>query len=201
MTGEGLIKFDFYCEDKSAEIPGKLFGIINPARNKLAQMGLIGQYTGRLSYGNISIREENTRQFYITASGTGKLKKTGKEHYVRIVFCDIDGNFCRFSGKGLPSSETLTHHIIYDICKDAVAVIHIHSRQLWDILKGRIPATPQSAGYGTVEMVKEVAKLFEKNRFDNEKLLVMEGHEEGIISFGNSMEEAMNNIIRRIPAF
>ncbi len=194
MANEGVIKFDFYCGDKSAIIPDALFDKINPVRNKLAETGLIGQYPGGLSYGNISIRNENPGHFYITASGTGKTKKTGKKHYVKIISCDIEKNFCKYGGQGLPSSETLTHYIIYKLFSDAEAVIHVHSNELWGYLKDKVPSTSKSAGYGTVEMVKEITELYEKGELQKDKLLVMEGHEGGIISFGSNILEALENL-------
>ncbi len=191
MTEEGVIKFDFFCEDDQDVIPEKLFHEVNPVRNKLAELELIGQYPDGLSYGNISIKDNNTKDFYITASDTGKIKTTGKEHYVRIVSCNTDNNFCKFRGKGLPSSETLTHFIIYELSKEVRSVIHVHNKELWDNLKGKVPSTSESAGYGTVKMVKEVSLLFGQGRVQQEKLLVMKGHEEGVVCFGGSATEAM----------
>ncbi len=198
MAEEGIIKFDFSCEDNSVVIPGRLSKKINNARNKLAEMGLIGQYPDGLSYGNISIRDGKSDQFFITASDTGKIKKADKEHYVKILSCDIENNFCKYAGQGLPSSETLTHYIIYKLCDDAEAVIHVHNKQLWHNLKGKTLSTSKSAGYGTVEMVVEIIRLFEKGLLQKDKLMVMEGHEEGVVCFGQSVGEAMEVLEKAI---
>ena len=194
MSKEGIIKFDYHCEDESLIIPDGLFKKINPARNTLAEKGLIGQYPDGLSYGNISIRIPNTDEFFISASDTGKIKKTSKDHYVKIVSCDIDENYCSYAGRGLPSSETLTHYIIYKYSKETNAVIHIHNREIWQRLLGKVPTTPLSADYGTVDMVKSVEELFSKNAFQRSRLLVMHGHEEGVVCFGSSVEEALSAI-------
>ncbi len=196
MNDEGVIKFEYYCEDNSKIIPNRLFEEINPVRNKLVEMGLIGQYADGLSYGNISIRDGNTSRFFITASDTGKIKTAGKKHYVNVISCNIEDNFCKYSGQGLPSSETLTHYIIYQLCSAAKSVIHIHDRKLWNDLHGKVPSTSGNAGYGTAEMVKEIMNLFDAGQVQKEKLIVMEGHEDGIVCFGGSVGGAMKIITK-----
>ncbi len=191
MYNEGVIKFDFLCKDKEHLIPNNLFEVINPVRNILADKNLIGQYADGLCYGNISIRIGNSDEFYISASDTGKFQKTGKEHYVRIHECNIEKNFCNYSGIGLPSSETLTHYIIYKLCKDANSVIHIHNREIWHKLIDKVPTTPKSVEYGTIAMVRAVELLFAKGNLKESKILVMHGHEEGVVCFGKNPEDAM----------
>ena len=194
MSKEGIIKFDYHCEDDSLIIPDGLFKKINPARNTLAEKGLIGQYSDGLSYGNISIRMPGTDEFYISASDTGKVKSTSKDHYVKIISCDIDSNHCSYAGKALPSSETLTHYIIYKNSIQTNSVIHIHNNKIWQRLLRKVPTTPLSADYGTVDMVKSVEELFSKNSFQSSRLLVMHGHEDGVVCFGSSVEEALSAI-------
>jgi L-ribulose-5-phosphate 4-epimerase len=41
-------------------------------------------------------------------------------------------------------------------------------------------------------MAKEIKRLFEETSLRSEKIIVMGGHEEGIISFGKNLEEAAN---------
>ncbi|MBS4013573.1 MAG: class II aldolase/adducin family protein [Bacteroidetes bacterium] len=195
MYNEGVIKFDFLCKDKDYIIPQNVFEIINPVRNKLADENLIGQYTDGLCYGNISIRANDSNEFYISASDTGKIKKAGKEHYVRIHQCSIEENFCLFSGSGLPSSETLTHYIIYRYCKEVNSVIHIHNREIWLKLIDKVPTTPKSAEYGTIDMVRAVENLFNNGSLQKSKILVMHGHEEGVVCFGESADEAESIVL------
>jgi methylthioribose-1-phosphate isomerase len=194
-VNEGVIKFDFHCEDNKLIIPDKMFNQINPARNKLADLKLIGRYSDGLSYGNISIRLPGTDEFFISASDTGKIALTDREHYVKIISCNIEKNFCLYSGQGLPSSETLTHYIIYKMCKEANSVIHIHNKEIWQRLLGNVPTTPSSADYGTIDMVKSVENLFAEEVLQKSKLFVMHGHEEGVVCFGKSVEDAMKVIM------
>lgn len=196
MHNEGVIKFDFHCEDNKLIIPDELFKKVNPTRNQLAKLNLIGRYPDGLSYGNISIRIPGTDEFFISASDTGKHKSTGREHYVKIITCDIENNFCKYSGQGLPSSETLTHYIIYKYCNQANSVIHIHSNELWKRLFGIAPTTSKSADYGTVDMVKEVEKLFKDGILQKSRLFIMHGHEDGVVCFGNDAEEALQMLLQ-----
>lgn len=195
MHNEGVIKFNFHCEDNKLIIPDKMFNQINPARNKLADLKLIGRYSDGLCYGNISIRLPGTDEFFISASDTGKIAVTGREHYVKIISCNMEKNFCLYSGQGLPSSETLTHYVIYKMCKETNSVIHIHNRELWQRLIGNVPTTSILAEYGTIDMVKEVEKLFKDGFLQKRKLLVMHGHEEGVVCFGKSADEALQLLL------
>ena len=190
MAYEGVIKFKFVCEDQSFLISDDIFNIINPVRQLLKEKSYVGQYPDGISYGNISIRNKNNDEFYITASDTGKIEKTLLVHYVKIISCDLVNNICYYKGTALPSSETLSHFIIYTYCADAKAVIHIHDKALWLKLKDKVPTTNPNVEYGTIEMVNEIINLLKNTDLKNKKILVMGGHEDGLISFGSSIEEA-----------
>jgi len=194
MAYEGVIKFKYINEDQSFLIPDDTFKIINPVRQLLKEKDYLGQYPDGISYGNISIRDKNSNEFYITASDTGKIKDTLSADYVKITSCDLINNVCYFKGAALPSSETLSHHIIYSYCNEAKAVIHIHNKALWFKLKDKAPTTATNVEYGTIEMVNEIINLLQNTNLKNEKILVMGGHEDGLISFGGTIDEAYNQI-------
>jgi len=190
MAYEGVIKFKYVCEDKSLLIPDEIFDIINPVRLLLKEKDYLGQYPDGISYGNVSLRDKESKEFYITASDTGKIIYTKPCHYVKVTDCDIVNNLCYYKGKALPSSESLSHHIIYSNCSKAKAVIHIHNKPLWLKLKSKVPTTATNVEYGTVEMVYEIINILQNTNLRNEKILVMGGHEDGLISFGETIEEA-----------
>jgi len=79
--------------------------------------------------------------------------------------------------------------MIYAIDERIKAVIHIHSLALWQFMKDRNDLST-TAEYGTVQMVKEIAGLYTNLDPMNNNAFVMKGHEEGIITFGTSVEEA-----------
>ena len=94
----------------------------------------------------------------------------------------------------MPSSETLTHYIIYKHSIKANSAIHIHNKIIWQNLIGKVPTTPLSADYGTIDMVNSVEELFAKNAFQKSGILVMHGHEDGVVCFGNSVKEAFSSV-------
>lgn len=195
MAYEGVIKFKFKCQDINFLIPENDFNIINPIRQLLKEKNYLGQYPDGISYGNVSMRNNNTDEFYITASDTGKLVNTQQSQYVKITSCDLKNNLCYYMGSALPSSETLSHFIIYTYCPEAKAVIHIHDKKLWEKLKNKVPTSHPDVEYGTIKMVNEIIYLLQNTSLKHEKVLVMGGHEDGLISFGATIEEAFNLLI------
>ncbi|MDF1672500.1 MAG: class II aldolase/adducin family protein, partial [Vicingaceae bacterium] len=93
-------------------------------------------------------------------------------------------------GKIKASAESLTHAAFYDVDSSIKAVIHIHSRHLWDVLIDKIPTSKREVPYGTSEMASEILRLFKETSIQQEKIMVMGGHDEGIIAFGKNLQEA-----------
>jgi hypothetical protein len=75
------------------------------------------------------------------------------------------------------------------------AVVHVHSLGLWEKLLNDFPTTSLSIEYGTPEMAHAVGKLASEFNGRGEKIIVMGGHREGILSYGSSLEEATTKII------
>jgi len=99
-----------------------------------------------------------------------------------------------------PSSEALSHAMMYEVHPDIQAVIHIHSAPLWHMMvKEKYLST--SAEYGTAEMVQEISSLYAKHNPFEHHAFVMKGHENGIITFGRSVEEAELNLYQIIRAY
>jgi ribulose-5-phosphate 4-epimerase/fuculose-1-phosphate aldolase len=71
---------------------------------------------------------------------------------------------------------------------------------LWKALLGRAPTTSNAVEYGTPEMAQEIMRLFEATDVQNQKILVMAGHEAGIVTFGKNLEEAFAVLMRKRQA-
>ena len=154
-------------------------------RRRLFSLGLIGEKNG-IGYGNISMRYKGSKSFFITATQTGNQQRLTKEHYTYISKYDFNSFKVISQGVHKPSSEALSHAMIYAIDERITAVIHIHSLALWRFMISQdVLAT--RAEYGTVEMIEEIAELYESLDPIQNNLFVMKGHEEGIITFGRSM--------------
>lgn len=96
----------------------------------------------------------------------------------------------------MASSESLTHAAIYACSKETNAVIHVHHKEKWTRLLHRVATTNPAIVYGTPEMAYAIQNLILENNIGNNKLIVMGGHEEGLISFGKTLEEAASTILR-----
>jgi len=55
-----------------------------------------------------------------------------------------------------------------------------------------VPTTDASAPYGSPEMVDSIRQLLHKTDLRKRRIFVMEGHEEGIFTFGENLGAAMS---------
>ena len=189
MLDEGYIKYHCYWQ-QTAPLPVSLLTALIDWRDQLYARELIGYYPQhRVGYGNISIRHQQDR-FIISGSQTGHIALTNPAHYSRVDRYDISQNQVWCSGPVKASSETLTHAAVYELSDDFEAVIHVHSLHHWQELLWQVPTTRAEVAYGTPQMAAEVARLYREDSLAETRLFVMAGHEEGIVSFGNSLEEA-----------
>ena len=62
----------------------------------------------------------------------------------------------------------------------------------------KVPTNDKKAEYGTPEMAKEMVRLYSKTELPKSKLLVMAGHEEGVVSFGINVELAAKIIVDKM---
>ncbi|MBN2102171.1 MAG: class II aldolase/adducin family protein [Candidatus Aenigmarchaeota archaeon] len=190
----GYIKFS--CEwIKGEPLPEKSIKELNFWRKKMFDLGLIGMYDNGIGFGNISIRIGETRQFIITGSATGGTKNLGPEHYVKVTEVRHEKNSLVCVGPIKASSESMTHAAVYDSDPNAMAVIHVHNLKIWKKLLNKVPTTSKDATYGTPEMAEEVMRIFRETDVKKKGIFVMGGHEEGIITFGKTLEEVGSRMI------
>src|SRR5690606_16942748 len=87
-----------------------------------------------------------------------------------------------------PSSESLTHYAIYEACPQLGFIFHVHHKKLWEhMIKEKMECTEDNINYGTLEMAMAAKKCIGKK---TQGIFVMKGHEDGIISYGKTSEEA-----------
>lgn len=200
MRDEGVIKFE--CAWTPGPLPdyaksGDLFDF----RNQLYRDGLIGVYPDGIGFGNISVRlsdsqptqnqsPQNQPQFLISASQTGQIPSADAQHFALVTSFDLQRNSVSCVGPMKASSESMTHAIIYETFPQSSAVIHVHSNTHWQRLLGVVPTTVPHVPYGTPEMAAEVQRLARQADLSHQCILVMAGHEDGILSFGASLSAA-----------
>jgi ribulose-5-phosphate 4-epimerase/fuculose-1-phosphate aldolase len=189
---EGYIKFN--CSWESSEPPApSLVDDINSWRNKLYALGLIGMYPDGIGFGNISKR--TTNGFVISGTSTGKVEQTDNSHYAIVTGYDIANNTLNCRGPVMASSESLTHAALYEKDHETNVVIHIHNLELWEKHLNQFPTTAASIPYGTPEMANEIARLFKETNVAARKVIIMAGHQEGIIVWGKDADEAGRNVM------
>jgi L-ribulose-5-phosphate 4-epimerase len=187
----------FTHERTGAEIaPFGQLAELNECRRKLRELHLIGVDSNGIGFGNLSVRDGATRNFYVTGSATGGLAELTLADCVRVVAHDFEQNWLRYEGAAIPSSESLTHAVIYEADPTASAVIHCHDSVLWERLLGRVPTTSRGAAYGTPRMAYEIVRLFDVGDVRTRKIFVMAGHEGGIVTFGKNFEDAFDILTR-----
>jgi L-ribulose-5-phosphate 4-epimerase len=185
---EGYIKFN--CKwIKAGPISKDAILEINSWRETLYKLGLIGVYNDGIGFGNISIRFENS-SFLITGSATGGIEKLNENHYVLVNEYNLQQNSLTCTGPIKASSESLSHAAIYENSPLTNAIIHVHHIGLWEKLIDKLPTTKMEALYGTPEIANEIERLFKESNVKVDKLIIMGGHKEGILSFGVDLAEA-----------
>ena len=191
---EGYIKYQCNwtsCDTISADEIIQL----NHWRDRLYRLGLIGVYDDGIGFGNLSIRQDNSDLFIISGTKTGSIPHLSHQHYTKVTDFDWQQNYVTCIGAIQASSESLTHGAVYTANPAVNAVIHVHNLQLWQSLIDRVPTTNQNCAYGTPEMAKEIIRLSRKDSVKDLKIIVMSGHQEGIITFGKDLEEAGNILL------
>ena len=189
MIDEGYIKYQCYWHSEKAIAESDIIEL-NHWRNQLYQLGLIGEYDNGIGFGNLSIRLDNSEQLIISGTQTGGIAKLSTQHYTKVTDYDWHKNYVTCRGLIKASSETLTHTAIYAAEPQVNAVVHVHQAKLWHQLLDRVPTTNPDCAYGTPEMAEEIIRLCQQQQTQQQKIIVMSGHEEGILTFGHDLAEA-----------
>lgn len=189
---EGYIKFNLNWSEQplSISVPSELMAW----RDRLYELKQIGYDAGlRVGYGNISVK--TAAGILISGTQTGKIYPIREEHFTLVTEYDLRRNKVVCAGPIKASSESMTHGAVYDADPEIKAIVHVHNWDLWRTLKGKVPTTAEDVPYGTPAMAEEIIRLFEETRVKEEKIIVMAGHKEGIITFGKNLTEAGNVLL------
>ncbi|MCB0737908.1 MAG: class II aldolase/adducin family protein [Bacteroidetes bacterium] len=189
MIDDGVIKYKQHFTE-AEPLPETEIAELNEFRNRLFEMRLIGAYENGIGYGNISVLGKDG--IIISGSQTGHIPKLTAEHYVLINQYSIEQNELWCAGPIKASSESLTHAAVYELDPSIKAVIHIHSKTLWDKWLHKYPTTKAEIPYGTPEMANEVSRLYNEGGMNQTPTMLMAGHEEGIITFGKDLGAAFD---------
>ena len=192
---EGYIKFNCIWERMDLLIPEELFLDLEKERFRLYELGLIGMNPEGIGFGNISVRSGDQKSFIITGSATGQYAKLRQAHYAMVTGYSFEANSISCRGLTKASAESLSHAAVYEAFPEIGAVVHIHCLWLWEKLLNEFPTTSAEIEYGTPEMAIAIKQLASGIKMDDEKVIVMGGHREGILGFGSNLKEATAQLI------
>ena len=169
---------------------------LNACRRKLLEQRLMGVDSNGVGFGNLSVRDGVSRNFYITGSATGGLPE------LTPTDC-VPSRGVRFRKELAPLRRRCDSFIgIVDACRDLrIRSIDLCGHSLSRLgfvatLLDRAPTTSKAVAYGTPEMAYEIMRLFKGSDLRSRKIFVMAGHEGGIVTFGKNLEDAFDVLMR-----
>jgi ribulose-5-phosphate 4-epimerase/fuculose-1-phosphate aldolase len=200
---EGVIKFQLDFQEGPAP-PENLLQELNAWRSIFLSLGLIGQNPARydgFGFGNLSRRlpGQGDAAFLISGTQTGHLQELRPSQYATVHQCHPAINQLSASGQVQPSSEALSHGILYQ-CNPAVLwVMHLHSPDIFNRrTQLELPCTDPSADYGTPEMAAEIERLTATREDSKPGLLVMTGHQDGVLAYGPTAAETGGLVVKTL---
>lgn len=199
---EGVIKYRLHFVEQSIKLDSADLECFNHARGSMLHAQLIGcdpaRYEG-LGFGNLSVRLEGSQHFVISATQTGHLSQLGINDLAEVTRCDAPSNQLWAQGLAQPSSEAMTHAVIYQCCARVRAVVHVHSPDIWyHGARLALPATAATIPYGTPAMATAVAQLVA--RYSDKELapaqaFVMQGHQDGVVALGADLQACTERLL------
>lgn len=191
---EGVIKFLLDFQEGTPPLEEYLHEL-NAWRKIFIQLGMIGQDPeryGGYGFGNLSRRlpGQGGAAFLISGTQTGHLQTLRAEHYATVHQCSPALNQLHASGQTMPSSEALSHGVLYQCNPGVLWVMHLHSPEIFACRTSLgLACTDPAADYGTPAMAAEIQRLASAHTGSDPELLVMTGHQDGILAYGASAEE------------
>jgi len=206
-AADGVIKFDLVHLDGYPPSRDEVAGLC-AWRQIFHRLGLVGIDPGRyggVGYGNLSCRtapfggKGAESNFLITGTQTGGLAYLQPEHFALVRQCHPERNRVVSEGPVRPSSEALTHGALYAVDHQVRAVFHVHSPEIWQAaLSLGLPVTDHRVAYGTPAMATEMQRLYADPVVRNGGVIVMGGHEDGVVGFGAGLEAAGRALVRTL---
>jgi len=193
---EGYIKFNLHWDQVDLP-PGIDYTDLHSSRQLMYDHHFIGwDETLNVGFGNISKRyEAESGSFIISGTQTGGLQSLGKEHYCLVNNFEVETNQLWCQGPIKASSESMTHAAIYSLSSQFQAVIHIHHQGMWEYFFNKLPTTDPSAAYGTPAMAKAIIGLGKQGFSTSNPLVIMGGHQDGILAFGTNLATVAKTIM------
>lgn len=203
MEKEGVIKYSLAFKSKALSISKQTLNDINACRAAMKVCGLLGQDPlryGGYGFGNISTRSATvSSNFIITGSQTSHHDLVTAANLAQITHINTEHNQLYAQGEVEPSSESMTHGVLYQSHEQIHAVVHVHSPEIWHCAEAlKLAYTSPDIPYGTPEMANAV-KLLTAELVQSESplplIFVMKGHEDGVVAAGSSLQQCTDLLL------
>ena len=196
---EGTIQFAYNLEAPTGPLlDAAQFADLAAWRSILHRLQLIGQYADRyegLAYGNLSVRPMDDETFVITASQTSGAQLLLADDLVRVQHANLQRFWIDAEGAQPPSSEAITHAMIYHCDRRVKAIMHIHNPVIWQQRAAlRLPETGADVPYGSAAMASAVAELLAAH-VSRPLVFASAGHRDGIFALGHSHRDCAGVLI------
>lgn len=173
-------------------------------RAKLWDFKVIGQI-GEVSFGNVSHRMSETT-FAISQSNTGSERELSTDEFfiIEIVNEDFSSlNVIRGSitATQKPSRDTTIHSALYSASQEINVVVHFHNPFIWKDFYGVFPTTSGDSPECSIELAKEVYNICKSIDFENNWIIILGSHKDGILTFGNNLETLEQKIISLLEKY
>jgi len=157
-----------------------------------------GEEAQPVGFGNVSMRKAGSSDFVITGTNTGRFDLLEPGQYSLVSDVNIRGNTLTCRGLIKASAESMTHSAVYEALSEAQYIGHAHHPELWKWAMESLqyPITPRNAEYGTPAIALAVGNLCAKSSSPT-GVIVMGGHEEGLLFYGASVED-VKELVRDI---
>lgn len=202
---EGVVQFGYTLTQSSPPFTtGADFAELQSWRRILHRLALLGQsddaYDG-FAYGNLSMRRPDmSASFLISATQTGGLEHTAPEDWVLIEHYDLASFQVSAVGQKPPSSESITHAMVYAADPDIACVLHVHNQHIWRHAEGLgLATTGKDTGYGSPALAHEVSRLLIDNPV-RPLVFTTPGHEDGVFACGADLGETASALIRLLAS-
>lgn len=203
MEKEGVIKYLLDFQRSPLQVSKRSLRDINICRSVMIDEGLLGQDDhryGGYGFGNISTRStKSTQRFLITGSQTGNKDVLSAAGLANITDIKFEQNSLCAHGEVEPSSESMTHGVLYRQSNQIQAVVHVHSPDIWRCAEAlNLASTPPEIPYGTPEMTCAVQALSATLMLGKSPLpilFVMKGHEDGVVAAGTSLMQCTHILL------
>jgi len=198
---EGVIKFTLDHEVGEAP-PAQLTAPLRAWFQILRSLELLGRRSDRyegFAYGNLSHR--TGEGLLVTCTQTSGRRQLETGDFTLVSAWSLAEYRLHSIGPCSPSSETLTHAMVYDEVPEAHWVFHVHSPEIWQAAPELgMPVTDPGAEYGTPAMARAVAGALEDMGRPTQGVLSMGGHEDGILAWGTTAGETGCRLLDALAA-